>query len=355
MFMSDFNNLPQSLKTLSRREFLQVCSVGLAGLLLPEPVKTYLSAERWTDDTLYGRITLAGHTLYRKPDPNSEFLQKMAFDSLWEITGVTIGPDNGTLNQIWYELDGLGYAHSGRIQPVRKQTNTADTTIPEDGCLGEVTMPYVDAYSSPDADRIFLYRFYYASTFWILSRIQGPGKTAWYELLDDKYYRSYYVQASHMRLVPEEEMSPISPDVRSEEKQIVVDLASQTLTAYEGEKVVYLTRISSGVRLKEGGFATPKGLFRTIRKRPCRHMSNPANAYGSGFDLPGVPWVSYFTSDGVAFHGAYWHNNYGVPSSHGCINMTPEGAKWIYRWTDPVVLPGNYVYSGSYGTRVTVQ
>ena len=47
--------------------------------------------------------------------------------------------------------------------------------------------------------------------------------------------------------------------------------------------------------------------------------------------------------------------NYGVPSSHGCINMTPEGAKWIYRWTDPVVPPGNYVYSGSYGTRVTVQ
>ena len=138
--------------------------MGLAGLLLPEPVKTYLDAERWTDDTLYGRITLAGHTLYRKPDPNSEFLQKMAFDSLWEITGVTIGPDNGTLNQIWYELDGLGYAHSGRIQPVRKQTSTADTTIPEDGCLGEVTMPYVDAYSSPrcrpDFSIPFLLRFH---------------------------------------------------------------------------------------------------------------------------------------------------------------------------------------------------
>ena len=314
-----------------------------------------MGVDQGEDEKLYGRITMAGHTLYRKPDPESEFLQKMDFDSLWEITDVTVGPDNSTINRIWYELDGLGYAHSGRIQPVRRRWNHGDTFIPEGGCLGEVTMPYVDAYSGTEEDRAFVYRFYYASTFWILSRIQGPGKTAWYELLDDKLYRSYYIPTTHMRLVPDEELTAISPDVRAEDKKIVVDLATQTLTAYEGEKVVYLTRISSGVRLKEGGFATPKGLFRTIRKRPCRHMSNPANAYGSGFDLPGVPWVSYFTSGGVALHGAYWHNNYGVPSSHGCINMTPEDAKWIYRWTDPTVPTDEYVFSGPYGTQVIVQ
>ena len=353
--MTDVKELSRSIQSFSRREFIKFCGAGLAGLLMPEPVLSFLDKEGGGDDTLFGRITLAGHTLYRKPDPGSEFLQKMAFDSLWRITGVTVGPDPSQANRIWYELGGLGYAHSGRIQPVKKQWNFSETVIPEGGCLGEVTMPYVDAYSSPDEGRIFLYRFYYASTFWILSRVQGPGRTAWYELLDDKFYRSYYVPASHMRLVPDDELTAISPDTRADDKQIVIDLATQTLTAYEGEKAVYLARISSGVRLKEGGFATPKGIFRTIRKRPCRHMSNAASEFGTGFDLPGVPWVSYFTSDGVALHGAYWHNNYGVPSSHGCVNMTPEGAKWIYRWTDPTVPPDNYVFSGAYGTQVIVQ
>ncbi len=55
------------------------------------------------------------------------------------------------------------------------------------------------------------------------------------------------------------------------------------------------------------------------------------------FDLPGVPWVCYILWTGVSLHGTYWHHNYGTPQSHGCINLTPEAAKWIYRWTDPYV------------------
>jgi len=57
-----------------------------------------------------------------------------------------------------------------------------------------------------------------------------------------------------------------------------------------------------------------------------------SNLQGNEFDLPGVPWVCYISWTGVSFHGTYWHNNYGTPQSHGCINLTPEAAKWIYRW-----------------------
>ena len=53
------------------------------------------------------------------------------------------------------------------------------------------------------------------------------------------------------------------------------------------------------------------------------------------FDLPGIPWVSYFTTGGVAFHGTYWHNDYGAPRSHGCVNVTSEDAKWLFRWSMP--------------------
>ena len=51
--------------------------------------------------------------------------------------------------------------------------------------------------------------------------------------------------------------------------------------------------------------------------------------------LPGVPWTSFFTAEGHAFHGTYWHDNFGVPMSHGCVNMRTEEAKWLFRWNQP--------------------
>ncbi len=342
---------------ISRRDFLKFCGLGVAGLILPDVLNSPKSAVSMVFDSeaLLGRVTLSGHKLYREPDLDSVVIEEMNKDSIWRITDATFSGDDSLPNRIWYELDGKGFAHSGRVQPVRRKLNPAAPSIPEEGCLGEVTVPYVHAYSSMEADRSIAYRFYYASTFWILARIVDSEENVWYQLLDDRYYQVFYVPAVYMRLVPDSELTPISPEVPLEEKKIVVDLENQTLTAYEYEQPVYTSRISSGVRLSEGGFATPKGYYRTIRKRPCRHMANAGNIYVSGFDLPGVPWVSYFTSGGVAIHGAYWHNNFGVPHSHGCVNMSPQSAKWIYRWTDPRVPPDQYVHSGGNGTRVIVQ
>ena len=65
------------------------------------------------------------------------------------------------------------------------------------------------------------------------------------------------------------------------------------------------------------------------------NLTSDLNAY----ELPGVPWVSFFTTTGVAFHGTYWHNDFGRPKSHGCVNMRTEEARWLYRWTLPVVSP----------------
>ena len=345
------------MNELSRRDFLKIFGLGMIGFTLPDTAfsqkNSFLSSRM--DDEFIGRVTLAGHKLYQEPNFDSDVIGELTKDSLWTITAAMLRGDPSSANRIWYELNGEGFSHSGRVQPVKRHRNKAVSSIPEDGCLGEITVPYAEAYSSLDEDRLILYRFYYASTFWILDMMTDGKGDAYYQLLDDRTYRVYYVLAETMRLVPDSELTPISPNVPIEDKKIVVDLTTQTTTAYEGEKCVYRTRISSGVRLSEGGFATPRGYYRTIRKRPCRHMANPANAYGSGFDLPGVPWVSYFTSEGVAFHGAYWHNNFGVPNSHGCINMTPQAAKWIYRWTDPTVPPEKYYYSGLNGTRVIVQ
>jgi lipoprotein-anchoring transpeptidase ErfK/SrfK len=342
---------------ISRRDFLKYCGLGMVGLILPDiftSIKNAAPPPLGSGDLL-GRVTLSGHKLYQEPNFDSIVIEEMKKDSVRRITDLKFSADESLPNRIWYELDGKGFTHSGRVQPVRRQYNQAAAFIPEDGCLGEVTVPYVNAYSSMDVDRSIVYRFYYASTFWILARVVDSQENVWYQLLDDRYYQVFYIPAVDMRLVPDSELMPISPDVPLEEKKIVVDLENQSLTAFEYDRPVFMSRISSGVRLREGGFATPKGYYRTIRKRPCRHMANSGNAYTSGFDLPGVPWVSYFTSGGVAIHGAYWHNNFGVPHSHGCVNMTPQSAKWIYRWSDPRVPTDEYVYSGDNGTRVIVQ
>ncbi|MBI3176443.1 MAG: L,D-transpeptidase [Chloroflexi bacterium] len=55
----------------------------------------------------------------------------------------------------------------------------------------------------------------------------------------------------------------------------------------------------------------------------------------NGYDLPGVPWVSYFAGNGAALHGTYWHNDFGTPKSAGCINLRPQDARWLFRWTLP--------------------
>lgn len=105
------------------------------------------------------------------------------------------------------------------------------------------------------------------------------------------------------------------------QRRIVVDLSDQTLTAWQGETVALYTNISSGT------WATPTvtGWFRIDRKYPSQHMSGP------GYSIPDVPWVMYFW-DGYAFHGAYWHNNFGTPMSHGCIHLRPGEAQWLYNW-----------------------
>ena len=97
------------------------------------------------------------------------------------------------------------------------------------------------------------------------------------------------------------------------------------------------------------------GEFRTFHKGPSIHMTNQGDGTENTYHLPGVPWVSFFTGTGVAFHGTYWHNNYGRPNSRGCVNLTPGDAKFIYRWTRPEVpLETPYLYQPGEGTLVKV-
>jgi lipoprotein-anchoring transpeptidase ErfK/SrfK len=109
-------------------------------------------------------------------------------------------------------------------------------------------------------------------------------------------------------------------------KWIDVDLSSQTLRAYQGRSVVYTTRISSGT----SKYPTVQGTFYIYSKVRSQRMRGGRGA--DAYDLPNVPHVMYFYQ-AYAIHGTYWHNNFGRPMSHGCVNANQKAAAWLYNWT----------------------
>ena len=120
------------------------------------------------------------------------------------------------------------------------------------------------------------------------------------------------------------------------DKHIYIDLTNQKIFAKEGDKTIYEFLISSG---KWG--RTPTGDFMTWIKLRYTRMTGGNKAIGTYYDLPNVPYVMYFANSeipkwrGYGIHGAYWHNNFGHPMSHGCINMKPEEAGLLYAWANP--------------------
>lgn len=120
------------------------------------------------------------------------------------------------------------------------------------------------------------------------------------------------------------------------EKRIEVDLSAQRVYAYEGDSLIYNFLISSG---KWG--RTPTGTFTIWGKFRYTKMEGGKKELNTYYYLPNVPYVMFFSNNeipasrGFSFHGTYWHNNFGTPMSHGCINMKTEEAGLLYNWAEP--------------------
>ncbi len=124
------------------------------------------------------------------------------------------------------------------------------------------------------------------------------------------------------------------------EKWIDINITKQVLVAYEGTKPVYATLVASGesgLDDPETSKATKRGIFRIHTKYVS--MTMDSDVVGEEFELRDVPYVQYF-EDGYALHGAYWHDKFGRPKSHGCVNLSPEDARRLFFWTEPQVPHG---------------
>jgi lipoprotein-anchoring transpeptidase ErfK/SrfK len=161
------------------------------------------------------------------------------------------------------------------------------------------------------------------------------GGLLWYRVKKETSIRyperapgTWYIAAFTVR-VTDEPAAEYSQTPKRTGKYIVVDISSQKLYAYSGKKIALVASVSTG--LKDS--PTPKGVFHIYKKQPSRYMQGPLPGVSTQeYDLPGVPWTMYFTKQGGAIHGAYWHNSFGRPHSHGCVNLPVATAAWLYDW-----------------------
>lgn len=359
-------------RNLTRRDFLKVAGVGL-GALAFKPGRVFnldypASPKRlpqFPASEIIGRVLEPDIDLRNRPtnDPGiNTSIGKLPADTLVEWGREVVGNVVGGLNNQKYVETPQGYIYGSVLQPTRNLPNTPITAMPagQAGFWAEVTVPYVDlthegAVASPWLKDHILYNFpprlYYGQVVWLdqVRTSSGFAEYRWNEGAEGHgygygaYNEFYWADGAAFKILTDADVSPINPDVDPNDKRIEVDLDYQTLSCYEGTTEVYYCRISSGLNIDPvtGAIndslatATPIGNLLTHWKIMSLNMT--AGTFQSGYSTPAVPWVTMVSGDGIAIHGAFWHNAFGEKRSHGCINAAPEDAEWIFRWTTPFI------------------
>jgi hypothetical protein len=361
-------------KDLTRRDFLKLSGLGLAGLgaLSFDRFRGFdfetLSAPKrlpqFPNSPIIGRTVDPGIDLRNAPtnDPGlNTSIAKLPADTLLEWNREVIGNVVLGLNNQRYVETPQGYVYASVLQPTRNLPNTPITEIPagQPGFWAEVTVPYIDLahegsiWSPWLRDHIeynFPPRLYYGQVVWI-DRVRTDNGFVEYRWNEDAghgygggaYNEFYWADGAGLKVLTEQDVAPISPDLDPNDKRIEVNLDYQTLSCFEGGTEVYFCRVSSGLKNifdpvtgeTNNKLATPVGNLLTHWKIVSLNMT--AGTFQSGYSTPAVPWTTMISGEGIAIHGAFWHNAFGEKRSHGCINVLPQDAKWIFCWTTPYI------------------
>ncbi len=378
------------MQRLTRRSLLKLGALLIARSVVP-PLPTMRPDGEDAESAIprhrvifYGRVFQTGALVRKEPNVKADKVRSLRRDDVLAIYAALETDSGSAHNKTWYQVDD-GFMHSALVQPVSWQLNRPLTEAGEGGFWAEVSVPFVDVRTAPSvkAPRT-RYRYYGSAVFRVIKVLPtldqpeviqanplpfGGALDWWYQIEDELFPGRYFVPASQMRPIAPAEFAALSPDVDPFQKKIVINLREQRMVAYEGEREVFTARVATGRTFKDAAtgqvanFTTTPGTWYVYRKTPSQHMHNEAIQSSRSFDLPGVPWVSYFTTSGIAFHGTYWHNDYGIPRSHGCVNLTSEAAKWVWRWTMPpneygeryTTLPAKARRDPAQGTTVIVQ
>ena len=352
-------------KDLTRREFIHIGAVCAGGLVLPEFSPLVPQTQFPEGDQLLARAT-ASIPAHVQPNPDSQVTEYLYEDEvlIWGREVVGYNPYRYTQR---YVETAKGFVWSPDLQPVYNRPQTAVTELLHtslgEGMWVEVSVPYVDVILvNPPPRSPWLEhrmnelgmgpRLYHSQIMWVDQiEVDAEGQV-WYQLKEHFGYGDILKgQAEAFRQITAEELSPISSDVT--DKYIEVNVQRQTVICYENGRAVYFCRASTGQYGEDT--ETPIGENFTVwRKMVSAHMAG--GTVSSGWDTPGIGYCTYFHGSGVAIHATFWHNAYGERRSHGCVNVRPEDAKWIFRWSAPQVAydPGDITVDDYSGTRIRV-
>ncbi|NDJ33513.1 MAG: L,D-transpeptidase [Chloroflexi bacterium] len=344
---------------MSRRAVLK--SIGLIGLAAaagaqPAAAQTLTpETSRWSGQPL-GRVSSAYMNYREAPSTDADIVGNALQDDLVRVRRAVPGQTVYRHNNLWLET-ARGFLYSSFVQPVWYHLPNTPVSELGGGRWAQVTVPYTDAYWDPDGrdEARWVDRFYYGSTIRVTELVAGADGLMWYKARE--LYQSFHMRATHLNLLDEDALTPLSPEV--DRKWIDVNLSQQVLTCYEGDTPVFSHLVSTGL----SDYATPTGTHYVFDKRLSERMVGGRAAddeISDRYNLGGVPFTCYITGDWVAIHGCYWHNDYGIPRSHGCINLPNDAARFVWRWTTPAVADeslDDLFVRGSYhreGTRVEV-
>ena len=312
---------------MNRRDFLKFSSIALLGVALPPPGDEEPVSE--PPPASLGRVAGGWRQPVREEATlNGEIVAYKLYDEIIPLLSTIVGEAPWPSNPIWYQTS-EGYIHSAFVQPVENQPSSGPAPVTPPGIWVQVSVPIAETRLKPGAPRISR-KIYYGSVYRAVDAVQAESGEWWYRLQDGIAYRpGPYVLATSLRQLSPAALAPVSSD--RTDKKIVVDLAKQELTCFEGETPVLSTRAATGY----GVYRTPRGEYEVVRKSHTSYMIGGEGA--DYYNLPGVSFPTYFTRTAIAVHGTYWHNDYGRPRSHGCVNVLTDAAQFVFRWTTPPV------------------
>jgi hypothetical protein len=245
----------------------------------------------------------------------------------------------------WHTQSG-GFVREGRLSPLRSWPTFRGFALDDQRTLPVAFMVSEEGWDytvSPTGRGVSAHRRMARLTGVFLSGdapiVRGP----------QTFYRTTDGRAVNARSVRRALLQTPPTGVGPADRWVDVDLDEQVLTAYEGPRPVYVTLVSSGRRddrHPERNFETPAGLYRVQAKHVTNTMDGDTAADGA-YSIEDVPWVQYFEGS-YALHAAFWHGYYGWRMSHGCVNLSPYDARWLFFWTLPALPSGWHgVYAGA--------
>lgn len=228
-------------------------------------------------------------------------------------------------NQLWYQINPEEYVPAEYVR-LEAPSEFHGIWLPEHperpfGWIVRNTPLLSAPGAEPTDSTVYLPRYEQVT---IYETIRLGDDEGWHRIGPEQWVELYDVGAVWLSKRPDE----IGPD----ERWIEVDLYEQTLAAYEGERMIFATLVSTGLP----SFPTVEALTRIKSKVQDAKMSGGGRI--DYYYIENVQATMYFTQS-YALHAAYWHDGFGKFKSHGCVNMSPTDAAWLFDWTTPVASP----------------